>query len=877
MKKGYVFSMILMLLLGSVFVNHSLLSSTSAQASDTSYIDVSPIGEDGSVAGSPIVTAVLKQGSSVEKVTFYAKAKNEPDANYYGYAPDYQAPYSWNWPTGAPWVPDGEYTLMMEIIYSAGETEILTRDIVAKNESEPNAPESPKDLFLTDRTSHNVTLSWTPSSSEKIFDYVIYQNGIQLAETTTTSFTVDGLVPGEYYSFRVKARDIYNNQSIDDNSINVLMPYETGDTDPLPSISQIQAEGNSGVTPGGNGYSGDVSLSVLATDNNQVEKVEFYVKVLGAPEEDYWKFPTTRKHNDTYSVNWSTTYTPEGHAIIKAIAFDSAGQSKTVTSVFLIDNVSDGGTTDPTWEPAESPPANRIVGYLAGWSTYGAYDIVRDLDASRLTHLNYAFALIDTNLNVVMSDPVQDPKNFQALSTVKETYPHLKTIIAIGGWGGSANFIEAAATEESREIFANSAVQFMVEHGFDGVDLDWEYPVTGGGPGTYPNPADRDNYPLLLEKLREKLDEQGEKDHTHYLLTIAGGATAGFANNTQLGLSQQYLDYVQIMTYDIHGTWESLADFNAPLFDDNGKTYSVDKGIQAYLTAGVPADKLVMGVPFYGYRYNVTSNDNNGLRQPFNGSGSITYNRIVKDDLLSNGYQRFFDEGSMVPYLYNETESIFISYDDEQSIALKAQYIRDHELGGAMIWELSQDHGNDLLSSLYEVLKEPIMDTTPPTTSAQITGEEWTDHSMIQKATVTLEAEDNRSGVEKTEYRLNEGEWLPYSNPIIIETDGSTRVDYRSIDRQGNIEDYSSYDITIISVTFENLYMIVDEADIHHGQKTALLAHLHQAERAKTAEKRHEKLEKALQFVKDMSNEHISETDQQQIQQFIQLIIDYQQ
>lgn len=85
------------------------------------------------------------------------------------------------------------------------------------------------------------------------------------------------------------------------------------------------------------------------------------------------------------------------------------------------------------------------------------------------------------------------------------------------------------------------------------------------------------------------------------------------------------------MTYDIHGTWEQKADFNAPLLDDNGKTYSVDKGVQAYLDAGVPPEKLVMGVPFYGYKYNVTSGENNGLRQPFEGSGSITYDRVMKD------------------------------------------------------------------------------------------------------------------------------------------------------------------------------------------------------------------------------------------------------
>ncbi|MBS4196506.1 glycoside hydrolase family 18 protein [Lederbergia citri] len=370
-------------------------------------------------------------------------------------------------------------------------------------------------------------------------------------------------------------------------------------------------------------------------------------------------------------------------------------------------------TTSEAWEPADKPPANRVVGYFASWSTYGSFNIMRDLDASRLTHLNYAFAVISNDLKVVMGDPEIDPINFEEIALLKEKYPHLQTLISVGGWEGSANFSEAAANEESRTIFAESAVDFILKYGFDGVDLDWEYPVTGGGTGTYPNPADKENFPLLLEKVREKLDEQGEKDGKHYLLTIAGGATASFASNASLGFTHQYLDYVQIMTYDIHGPWESVADFTAPLFDDNGKTYSVDRGIQAYLDAGVPADKLVMGIPFYGYQYNVTSTENNGLRQPVSGgSGAITYNNIMSQDLLNNGYERFWNEGSKVPYLFNKETLHFISHDDEESIGLKAEYIRDRGLGGAMIWELSQDYRNQLLSKIYNVLKGPDIEPT---------------------------------------------------------------------------------------------------------------------------------------------------------------------
>lgn len=842
-----------------------------ANASSTSYIDVSPLNEDGSVKGSPLITAVPTSGQDVEKVTFLAKAINEPDENYYSYTPDYHAPYSWSWPTGDPWVPDGEYTLKMIIHYLLGEEEVITRDITVRNYQEPNSPKAPTNVQAVERTYSSLKLAWSPSSSTRVYDYVIYQNGIPVTATTSTSITLEDFEPGIIYNFRVKTRDIYNNLSLEDNTIGVILPSEGELEDPLPTISTIEAAGSRGVTPGSDGFSGDVTLSVTAMDNEAVSHVDFYVKVLGAPEADYWKFPTTRKTGDTYSVNWSTAYTPEGYAIIKAVAYDQRGQSVTITNTFLVDNENDGGPHLPIWEPTDTPPANRIVAYLAGWSTYGTYNILRDLDASRITHLNYAFALINTDLKVTMGDVVQDPKNFADLRKLKEIYPHLKTIIAIGGWSGSANFIEAAATEEAREIFAESAVDFMIQHGFDGVDLDWEYPVTGGGPGTYPNPADRDNYPLLLETLRNKLDEQGEKDNKHYLLTIAGGATAGFANNTQLGLSQQYLDYVQIMTYDIHGPWELLADFNAPLFDDGGKTYSVDRGVQAYLDAGVPRDKLVMGVPFYGYRYNVTSGEDNGLRKPFLGSGSITYNRLIRDDLISNGYQFFWNEGSKVPYLYHPEEQIFISYDDQISMRYKAEYIRDQQLGGAMIWEISQDHGNDLLASLYEVLKDPYPDTIAPFTTATVTAStELSTGAMLGSVSISLTAEDGESGVEKSEFRINNGDWTLYSEPFQLEGTGKFIVDYRSHDYAGNEEAYSTFEIELISVTFANLYKLLHDATMHHGQRTALIAHILQAEKVASAEKYTMKHEKALDFVNNISANHIDEPTRQDVLVFLQ-------
>ncbi|HHY10801.1 MAG TPA: glycoside hydrolase family 18, partial [Firmicutes bacterium] len=215
-----------------------------------------------------------------------------------------------------------------------------------------------------------------------------------------------------------------------------------------------------------------------------------------------------------------------------------------------------------------------------------------------------------------------------------------------------------------------------------------------------------ENFPLLLKAIRQKLAEQQQIDGKYYTLSIAGAANPSFINNSQIGWAHKYLDFVQVMTYDIHGTWENLADFTAPLYDDEGKTWSVAQAVEAYLAAGVPKEKLVMGVPFYGYRYNVASAKDKGLRQPFTNAEAITYNALAKNDLLGTGYERYWDEGTKVPYLFNAEKLIFISHDDEESITLKAEYIKEQDLAGAMIWELSQDHGIDLLDSLYQVLKD---------------------------------------------------------------------------------------------------------------------------------------------------------------------------
>jgi len=239
------------------------------------------------------------------------------------------------------------------------------------------------------------------------------------------------------------------------------------------------------------------------------------------------------------------------------------------------------------------------------------------------------------------------------------------------------------------------------------VDIDWEYPVSGGLSDNSRRSADKHNFTLLLQKIREKLDAQGAADHKHYFLTIAAGAGSTYLNHIELSSIHPFLDYATIMTYDIHGTWDHYTDLHAPLYNNSDASpqykSSVDSSIDAWEKASFPMHKLVMGIPFYGYLYSSAEADNDGLYQPFSGANSINYSLIEQNYLSKEGYQRYFHSQSKVPWLYNG--STFITYEDPESIGVKADYIKSKELGGAMVWELSQDPDRVLLNALYDGLK----------------------------------------------------------------------------------------------------------------------------------------------------------------------------
>jgi chitinase len=380
----------------------------------------------------------------------------------------------------------------------------------------------------------------------------------------------------------------------------------------------------------------------------------------------------------------------------------------------------------------QTPP--RIIGYYTSWSIYARGYMVTDIPADKLTHLNYAFANISKEGEVILGDewadvqfPYPDDEgggesdfqgNFRQFQLLKEAHPNLQTLISIGGWTWSGRFSDVALTEESRQKFAQSAVDFMVRYGFDGVDLDWEYPTGGGLSTNTSRPEDKENFILLLAEVRAQLDAQGEKDGRHYLLTIATGAGRFSYEGLEWARIHPLLDWINVMAYDMSGGWSEQSGFNAPLYDSSEspvETTSVDTALQDYLAFGIPPEKLSLGVAFYARAFNKVEVENNGLHQPFKGLPSGTWEAGVFDyqDLAENfighaGYERFWHEQAQVPWLYNAEKGMMITYDDPESLALKAAYVREHGLGGVMIWELSSDTDDAiLLTVLFDTLNAP--------------------------------------------------------------------------------------------------------------------------------------------------------------------------
>ncbi len=343
-----------------------------------------------------------------------------------------------------------------------------------------------------------------------------------------------------------------------------------------------------------------------------------------------------------------------------------------------------------------------IIGYVGGYR--GLYDTAM-VHPKMLTHINYAFVIIRNN-RAYLEHEKTDTVNFRNLLKLKKINPDLKILISIGGWGGSRNFSDAVFTDTAREAFAASAIAIVKKYNLDGIDIDWEYPNDIGAGNIY-RPEDKHNYTLMFQKLRLDLDTLEKQDSRKLQLTAAVGGFNRFLKLTEMGDVAKYLDFVSLMTYDLAQDTLHMIMHHTNLFASKGyKTLcSADFAVRDFEAAGVPAEKLVVGVAFYGHSFVAADSAKTILGAPTSavhvrrpGGGGYTF---IKDSLVNlNGFKYYRDNDAKAAYLYNDSLKQFVTFDDEWSVKNKCKYVKNNDLGGVMFWEYSSDKKEYLLKEI---------------------------------------------------------------------------------------------------------------------------------------------------------------------------------
>jgi len=351
--------------------------------------------------------------------------------------------------------------------------------------------------------------------------------------------------------------------------------------------------------------------------------------------------------------------------------------------------------------------SKKFVTYFTNWAQYRQGDCHFDtsmIQGNLFTHINFAFAKVDGATNQVQPYELNDltdanngvPEGgYDKLNALKAKYPHLKTLISLGGWSfGATIFSQMASSASSRATFIASVVAYARTHNFDGIDIDWEYPANAGQGG---RPEDTENFSALLKEMRAAIESENRGNKAKLLLTIAAPAGEAAFAGLQLNVIHQYLDWINLMSYDLHGSWETTVGFNTPLNCASGDTVCIDYAVNAYIKAGTPPSKLVMGLGTYGHAWTLANPANTNPGAAASGPGNsgrcsgeagfLSYYEIK--DALAAGATEKYDATAAAQYAYWGNQ--WVSYDSPKSIKAKIDYANSKNLGGAMVWALDLD------------------------------------------------------------------------------------------------------------------------------------------------------------------------------------------
>ncbi|XP_055531988.1 acidic mammalian chitinase-like [Wyeomyia smithii] len=378
----------------------------------------------------------------------------------------------------------------------------------------------------------------------------------------------------------------------------------------------------------------------------------------------------------------------------------------------------------------------NVVCYLGTWANYrtgsGKFT-VNNIDPTLCTHLNYAFFGANTDGTVAILDSWLDlPSglNFiQHFNNLKKQNPALKTIAAIGGWNfGSAKFSTIAKSATLRSKFAVQARTFCQTYGFDGIDIDWEYPAQRDGDAS----VDKANFVLMLKELNSELKKYG------LLLTVAVAASASSAAlSYDISEVSDNIDYINLMEYDFHGSYDGVTGFNAPLYAGSNditatqKELNVESSVKYWLAQGAPANKLNLGMALYGRTFTLKDTKQTTVGAPVSGAGTagpytqeagyLGYNEIC-EKIQAGGWTVVWDNVQMVPYAYNGNQ--WVGYDNVKSFLAKCDLVKTYGLAGAMLWSIDTDDFLGKCGSKFELtaaLKDCLGSTSSITTTVEPT------------------------------------------------------------------------------------------------------------------------------------------------------------
>jgi chitinase len=325
-----------------------------------------------------------------------------------------------------------------------------------------------------------------------------------------------------------------------------------------------------------------------------------------------------------------------------------------------------------------------------------------------MTRINYAFANIADGRMVTGFS--HDAENFATLHSLKQANSSLTVLVSVGGWLWSTNFSDISLTQRSRDTFNQSVLDFLARYKLDGLDIDWEYPGLAGSGHPFRS-EDKHNFTLLLKELRSRFDAEEKRTHHRLFLTIAAGSSNEFIEHTEMAEVQKYVDTVNLMAYDYYEPEsDAITGHHSPLYasSQDPKKASSDASVQSFEKAGVPARKILLGVPFYGHVWGHVADREHGLFQAGTQvPKAYAPYRVIVSDMLGHGYTRYWDSSASVPYLYNPENQQFISYEDPESLTAKCGYVLSHHLGGVMFWEYSGDSTGALLQSIHQAFHVP--------------------------------------------------------------------------------------------------------------------------------------------------------------------------